>query len=139
MSAESEQVAIKQPGAVIYDPEWATLRLTWVDETCSTNDDESKATLQPPAEHELKVRDEHLIIDATRFDHRFGQGTLQSCDKHTASLHADRDREARLSGEEWHGCGRHGRNQRGAGAEAPAEFPTGWFETTEHTYWALTA
>jgi hypothetical protein len=100
-------------------------------------DDGFKQTLMVMADHALKVRPRYMIIDATQFSHRPGEGTLAWRDEHIVPLYNDAGVEkfAFLTTETTPGTAEKGAV---AGPEGPATFPTGWFETRERMYAWLT-
>src|SRR5215831_18021933 len=89
MSPETQEVASSKWGTIIHYPQWQTLELKWDASTRSMTDDGFKQTLQILADQGLKVRPRFMIIDATEFLHRPGEGTLAWRDEHIVPLYND--------------------------------------------------
>jgi hypothetical protein len=137
MPREPQELAASEWGAITYYPRWDTLELTWGPQTRSMTDDGFKQTLQIMADHGLKVRPRHMIIDAAQFSHTFGEGTLAWRDEHIVPLYND----AGVEKFPFLITASMPRTVEKGAEPAPdglAAFPTGWFETKERLYAWLT-
>jgi hypothetical protein len=138
MLEEPQQLAANEWGTISCYPQWNTLELTWSPNTRAMGDDGFKETLQLLADQGLKVRPRFMIIDATQFFHTPGDGVLAWRDEHIVPLYnqAGVQKFAFLATDAAPGTVEKG----GVPApDAPATFPTAWFETRDRPYTWLTS
>jgi len=78
----STELVRNEWGAVVRHPDLDLLELQWFDSTASMTDGGFMATLCLFAQEAEKARPTRLLIDATRFRHRLGDGVLAWRDAH---------------------------------------------------------
>ena len=116
------EVARNEWGAILEDEDRDVLELRWFDSTASMTDGGFMATLCLFAWQAEKVRPSRLLIDATQFRHRLGEGVLTWRDAHIIPRYgaAGVRRFAFHMAAGFAGSG----DER---VEGPAVFPTRWF------------
>ena len=133
MPEEPQELAANEWGTITSYPQWNTLELAWSPSTRSMGDDGFKQTLQLLADQGLKARPRFMIIDATQFFHRPGEGVLAWRDEHIVPLYnqAGVQKFAFLAP-----AGMPGTVEKGGvpAPDGPATFPTAWFETRDRLY-----
>ncbi len=133
MSAEPEDVARNQWGTVLCYEEWRTLELKWLPSTREMSDDGFKATLELLAEQGERLKPAYMIIDATEFAYKPGDGVLEWREAEIIPRYnaAGVKKFAFLWPEGMPGTVESG------GTPAPegsADFPTGWFSDRDRAY-----
>lgn len=142
MPQQPQELAANDWGTITYHPQWNTLELKWGQGTRAMSDDGFKETLQLLADHGLKVRPKIMIIDATEFFHRLGEGTLAWRDEHIVPLYNDAgvQKFAFLASPGTQGTPRTVEKGAEPAPDGPATFPTAWFETRDRMYaWLASA
>ena len=133
MHAEPVEVARNDWGVILDHDQWHTVELRWLPTTRDMADEGFKATLELLATAGERVRPRFMLIDATEFDHEFGEGVMAWRDEHIIPRYgsAGVTRFAFIVPEGAPGTMESG----GAPAvEGRATFPTAWFSTRERAY-----
>jgi hypothetical protein len=118
----SSELVRNEWGAVVRHPDLDLLELQWFDSTASMTDGGFMATLCLFVWEAEKARPSRLLIDATQFRHRFGEGVLAWRDAHIIPRYG----AAGVRRFAFHmpaGFPRAGVEE----VEGPAVFPTKWF------------
>ncbi len=133
MTAEPAEVTRNRWGVIVHHELWRTLELRWLPATRAMGDDGFKETLQLFAGAGEEVRPAFMLIDATEFHHRPGEGVMEWRDEHVIPRYnaAGVTRFAFLVPE-----GSSGTVETGAApaVEGPASFPTARFTSREAAY-----
>jgi hypothetical protein len=138
VTEDPREVASNQWATITYYSEWNTLELRWHPETKSMSDEDFKQALIDLADQGLVFHPPAMIIDATEFFHELGEGTLAWRDEHIVPRYneAGVQKFAFLVTDQMPGTVEKGGEPA---PDGPANFPTGWFETTERMYAWLSA
>lgn len=76
------EVAENAWGVIIRHEDEGILELRWLPTTAEMSDEEFKATLRLFADQGERAQAPFLLIDATEFIHRFGEGVMEWRDRH---------------------------------------------------------
>jgi hypothetical protein len=133
MNTETPEIARNEWGVIVSHEGWRTLELKWLPTTRDMTDDGFKDTLDLLAGAGERFRPRFMIIDATEFMHRLGDGVLEWRDENIMPRYgaAGVTKFAFLVAD-----GAPGTVESGAtpAPEGKATFPTGWFSTRERAY-----
>jgi hypothetical protein len=133
MTQEPVELARNEWGVILNHQQWQTLELKWLPTTRDMTDDGFKVSLELLAAAGERVRPRFMLIDATEFDHRPGEGVMEWRNEHIIPRYnaAGVTRFAFLVPD-----GAPGTVESGAApiVDGPASFPTGWFTSRERAY-----
>jgi hypothetical protein len=139
MAEDSVEVARNQWGVILSHERWRTLELSWLRSTSEMSDEGFKETLDLFAAEGERAKPTYMIIDATEFDHKLGDGVLAWRDEEIIPRYnaAGVKKFAFLWPEGTPGTVESGGTPK---PEGSATFPTGWFTGRERAYtWLIEA
>jgi hypothetical protein len=125
------EVARNGWGIVNHHQQQGILELRWLPSTTEMGDDDFKATLELFAEQAERAGAPLLLIDATEFRHRFGEGVMAWRDQHIIPRYnASGTRRFAFHVPE----GLPDAMEAGGQPviDGPASFPTAWFTVRQH-------
>ena len=133
MAQEPVEVARNPWGVVLNHERWRTLELSWLPSTSEMSDDGFKETLGLLAAEGERAKPDYMIIDATEFRHKPGEGVLEWRDREIIPRYnaAGVKKFAFLWPEAVPGTVESGGSPK---PEGPADFPTGWFTRRDVAY-----
>lgn len=133
MAEEPVEVARNEWGVIVNHERWHTLELSWLSSTSDMSDDGFKETLALLAAEGERVKPACMIIDATEFRHKLGDGVLEWRDREIVPRYnaAGVKKFAFLWPEGTPGTFESGGTPA---PEGPAKFPTGWFTGRDRAY-----
>jgi hypothetical protein len=133
MAQEPVEVVRNEWGVVLNHERWRTLELSWLPSTSEMSDEDFKETLELFAAEGEQIRPEYMIIDATRFHHRLGDGLPEWRDREIIPRYnsAGVKKFAFLWPPDMPGTVESGATPK---PEGSANFPTGWFAGRQRTY-----
>jgi len=133
MTQEPVELARNEWGVILNHQQWQTLELKWLPTTRDMTDEGFRLSLELLASTGERVRPRFMLIDATEFDHRLGEGVMEWRNEHIIPRYnaAGVTRFAFLVPD-----GAPGTVESGAApmVDGPATFPTGWFTSRERAY-----
>jgi hypothetical protein len=125
------EVARNAWGILRHHQQQRILELRWLPSTAAMTDDDFKATLELFAEQAERTGTPLLLIDATDFGHRFGEGVMAWRDQHIIPRYnASGTRKFAFHVPE----GFPDAMEEGGQPviDGPATFPTAWFTHRQH-------
>lgn len=133
MNAEPAEIDRNAWGVILNHEGWRTVELKWLPTTREMTDDGFKATLDLLAAAGERVNPRFMIIDATEFQHEFGEGVMAWRDENIIPRYgaAGVTKFAFLVPD-----GAPGTMESGGApsVEGRATFPTAWFSTRDRAY-----
>ena len=125
------EVARNGWGIVSHHQEEGILELRWLASTADMTDDDFMATLELFAEHAERAGPPLLLIDATEFRHRFGEGVMAWRDRQIIPRYnAPGTRRFAFHVPEGFPEAMEAGGQ--PVVDGPASFPTAWFTVRQH-------
>jgi hypothetical protein len=125
------EVARNGWGIVSHHQQQEILELRWLPSTTEMTDDDFKTTLELFAEHAERAGPPLLLIDATEFRHRFGEGVMAWRDRQIIPRYnASGTRRFAFHVPEGFPEAMEAGGQ--PVVDGPASFPTAWFTVRQH-------